>query len=128
MFNVHMFSRVECVVCGTALAGRQRRFCSRACKNRETNNRHQNYVAQQQRGRRRKLALMRERGMRCERCGYHANHAALSWHHVDPSMKSFDLDLRALSNRSEAAVAAEASKCRLYCLNCHAEVHFPHCK
>jgi len=71
---------------------------------------------------------MRERGMRCERCGYCANHAALAWHHVDPTLKTFDLNLRSLSNRSESVIAREAAKCRLYCLNCHAEVHYPQCK
>lgn len=118
----------SCAVCGKALKGRQRRYCSRKCKNSDTNNRHQNYVSQQARGLRRKLALVAERGGRCERCGYRKNYAALAWHHIDPDQKSFELDLRAMSNRSDEALASEAAKCRLLCANCHAEVHHPGCR
>ena len=52
--------------------------------------------------------------------------SALTWHHRDPELKSFELDTRFLSNRSEAAIAEEALKCDLLCSNCHAETHFPH--
>lgn len=106
-------------------AGRQRRFCSRTCKNRDTNNRLQNYPAQQSRGLRRKLQLIAESGGGCTRCGYSRNVAALVWHHRDPGRKAFALDLRALSNRNEQDIREEIGKCRLLCANCHAEVHFP---
>lgn len=118
----------SCAICGKTLKGRQRRYCSRKCKNSDTNNRHQNYVSQQARGLRRKLALVAERGGRCERCGYRKNYAALAWHHLDPSQKSFELDLRAMSNRSDKVLVAEAAKCRLLCANCHAETHHPECR
>lgn len=114
-----------CVVCRTPLQGRQRRFCSRRCKNLDTNNRHQNYTAQSARGLLRKLQLVREAGSACSRCGYCKNLAALTWHHVNPKSKSFELDLRHLSNRSEASIRKELLKCRLLCSNCHAEIHYP---
>jgi hypothetical protein len=120
-----MKSAHHCVICERALQGRQRRFCSRTCKNRDTNHRHQNYASQQSRGLRRKLQLVTEAGGGCTRCGYHRNLAALVWHHRDPSGKTFTLDVRALSNRSEADIRNEISKCALLCANCHAEVHFP---
>ena len=116
-----------CAICGKTLKGRQRKYCGRRCKNNDTNNRYQNYVSQQARGLRRKLALVAERGGRCERCGYRKNYAALAWHHLDPSQKSFELDLRAMSNRSDQALQREAAKCRLLCANCHAETHHPEC-
>ena len=118
-------SRQGCATCGRPLSGRQRRFCGRECKNRDTNNRHQNYLAQQRRGLSRKLSAMKERGMRCERCGYSRNWAAMAWHHIDPTMKRFDLDLRAFSNRSELDLGAEIARCQLLCANCHAETHNP---
>ena len=65
-----------CVVCGKALVNRQRKFCSRNCKNRETNNIHQSYRAQQQRGRERKLRFVRQKRGQGERCGHSSNHAA----------------------------------------------------
>jgi hypothetical protein len=107
------------------LRGRQRKFCSRTCKNNNTNQRHQVYVAQSERGLRRKLALVEQVGARCQRCGYDRNLAALTWHHRDPKEKLFELDLRNLSNRRRDAIDAEVAKCTLLCANCHAEEHFP---
>ncbi len=117
---------IACATCTKKLVGRQRRFCSRKCKNDDTNNRHQSYLAQGARGLERKLALLKKFGSKCLKCSYDRNSAALTWHHRDPKLKSFELDMRSLSNRSEAAIAAEAMKCDLLCANCHAETHFPH--
>jgi len=115
----------RCSTCAVSLRGRQTRFCSRRCKNQDTNNRHQNYVAQSARELQRKVELIARFGGRCMRCGYDRNLAALTWHHLDPCLKSFDLDLRTLSNRSIDVIEREVSKCVLLCANCHAEAHFP---
>ena len=120
-----MKSGLECATCQGRLAGRQRKFCSRVCKNVDTNHRHQNYAKQQERGRLRKIALLNEAGACCSRCGYRRNLAALAWHHVDPSRKEFSIDLRALSNRSLDEIHREAEKCVILCANCHAELHHP---
>lgn len=120
-----MESELRCVECARPLSGRQRRFCSLACKNRDTNHRHQSYASQQTRGLRRKLQLIYEAGGCCTQCGYKRNVAALAWHHKDPAGKAFNLDVRAMSNRSEAEVRSEISKCVLLCANCHAEAHHP---
>ena len=109
-----------------APVGRQRRFCCRGCRNADTNNRLQNYQAQQQRGLDRKLMLVNESGGCCARCGYRDNLAALSWHHTDPVSKRFELDLRSLSNRSMGIIRDEVARCVLLCANCHAEEHVPH--
>jgi len=114
-----------CVICEATLTGRQTVFCSRRCKNASTNNKHQNYVSQQQRGRQRKQLLIQRKGDRCERCGYRRNEAALAVHHLEPKDKSFPLDIRHCSNTSWNALLAEARKCQLLCLNCHAEIHNP---
>ena len=115
----------SCRVCGADLNGRQTKFCSHRCKNASTNNKHQNYVTQQQRGRERRLLLIQSKGGRCERCGYGRNHAALAFHHLDPANKSFAVDLRNCSNTSWDALQEEARKCLLLCLNCHSEIHNP---
>lgn len=114
-----------CLVCASELTGRQTRFCSRQCKNAFTNNKHQNYVSQQRRGRQRRQLLIRRKGGRCERCGYDRNGAALAFHHLDPAVKSFGIDLRSCSNTSWEVLVAEAEKCLLLCLNCHSEIHNP---
>lgn len=115
----------KCVTCGSALSGKQRRFCSLPCKNADTNNRHQNYHRQQERGLERKQRFLGETGNCCTRCGYNRNLAALTWHHLDPAQKLFSLDIRAMSNRSESELRREMTKCIVLCANCHAETHFP---
>lgn len=91
----------------------------------DTNNRHQSYVSQQARGLHRKLLLLEEAGSRCRQCGYSRNLAALTWHHLHPKDKSFSLDMRSMSNRSEREIRSEIGKCIVLCANCHAELHFP---
>ncbi len=115
----------NCVHCGELLSGRQTKFCSRSCKNSVSNANHQSYLAQQRRGRKRKLALIKNKGARCKMCGYRRNSAALEFHHLNPKDKSFALDLRSLSNRSWDVIEKEAKKCALLCSNCHTEVHNP---
>jgi len=118
---------IGCLNCGTRLIGRQTKYCSRACKNTFLNQQLQSYQAQQDRGRSRKLELIKIMGGECERCGYGKNYAALEFHHVEPNKKEFQLDLRCLSNRKWEVILLEADKCRLLCSNCHAEEHNPDC-
>ena len=120
-----MESLAYCVTCHARLSGRQRKFCGRACKNADTNHRHQSYLRQQARGMERKRMLVLEAGAKCSACGYHRNLAALTWHHCEPATKLFSLDLRSLSNRSETEIRREVAKCILLCANCHAETHWP---
>jgi hypothetical protein len=124
MESTEITARV-CTICHRPLIGRQRRFCSRACKNRSTNNRFQNYRAQQSRGRARKTLLIQLCGGVCSRCGYARNLAALTFHHLDPTTKRYPLDLRNLSNRTWRDLLHEASLCVVLCANCHAEEHHP---
>jgi len=118
---------MKCLNCGKKLFGRQKKYCSRDCKNKDYNQNYQSYLAQQKRGRERKLELIRLMGNCCETCGYANNYAALEFHHNKPQEKSFQLDLRSLSNRRWEAVLDEVKKCRLLCSNCHAELHNPEC-
>ncbi|MHA7834909.1 MAG: hypothetical protein ACX94A_10565 [Algiphilus sp.] len=120
-----MKAKMCCVICGTELGGRQRQFCSRACKNRDTNKRHQSYAAQNARGILRKRSLINALGGACSQCGYSRSLAALAFHHVNPGDKAFSFDIRSLSNRSWSEVEREAKKCVVLCANCHAELHFP---
>jgi hypothetical protein len=111
----------NCTVCGKQLRGRQTKFCSTICKNKDL----QSYQAQQRRGLKRKLELLKNAGGRCSICGYEKNLAALVFHHTDSTEKDFKLDIRSLSNRKFEPVMAEISKCILVCANCHAEIHNP---
>lgn len=112
----------HCVECGKELSGRQRRFCSKKCKARNTGNSYEN---QQERALQRKTQLVDLKGGSCENCGYRNNLAALCFHHLDPSKKELHLDVRTLSNTSMEKLVAETEKCSLLCHNCHMEVHYP---
>jgi MerR HTH family regulatory protein len=68
-----------------------------------------------------KHILVREAGGACVLCGYDRCPAALGFHHLDPSTKSFNLSLRGVT-KSIDRIREEAAKCILLCANCHAEV------
>ena len=114
-----------CIICNEMLSGKQLKFCSLKCKNSSTNNKLQNYVSQQRRGKERRKFLIQLKGNCCEVCGYHKNLAALAFHHIDASQKSFPIDLRKCSNAKLETLLAELEKCQLLCLNCHTEIHNP---
>jgi transposase len=68
-----------------------------------------------------KQILVEEAGGECAICGFDAHPAALEFHHLDPSQKSFSLSIRGVT-RSIDRLRAEARKCVLLCANCHARV------
>ena len=68
-----------------------------------------------------KRILVEEAGGACQICGYDRFPAALQFHHLDPSQKSFSLSHRGVTIALDAA-RAEAGKCVLLCSNCHMEV------
>lgn len=116
----------NCLHCKTKLTGKQTMYCSVRCKMRE----HQTntYASQQRRARRRKRELIKLKGGGCQLCGYNKNEAVLSFHHRDPTTKSFGIDTRRIGNNCWKVVLAEAEKCDLLCANCHLELHHPSCE
>jgi len=115
----------HCLVCNVELNGKKTKFCSRQCKGKCGNSKHQNYKKQQIRGLKRKLMLIEKSGGACTKCGYCKCTSALSFHHIDPNQKKQSLDLRSLSNTNMETIMEEYKKCELLCLNCHAELHWP---
>jgi transposase len=75
--------------------------------------------------RRLKRTLVAEAGGRCQACGYDACPAALQFHHLDPTTKSFVISRQGVA-RNIAEARTEAQKCVLLCANCHAEVEVGH--
>lgn len=62
------------------------------------------------------------KGGRCERCGYDKCPAGLTFHHLDPKEKDFNI-----SNshcRAFAKIKSELDKCIMLCQNCHTEEHW----
>ena len=117
----------KCIECENLLTGQQVKYCSNKCKQKnhwkrvktQTNT----YHSQTMRGYRRKMILIKHFGGCCQNCGYNKNIAALEFHHLHD--KSFQLDIRNLSNNSIKVLYEESKKCKLLCSNCHRELHNP---
>ena len=73
--------------------------------------------------RRKKLREMARdyKGGKCIMCDYNRCQRVLSFHHVNPKEKDFDLSSRGLT-RSWERIRKEIDKCVLLCANCHMEV------
>lgn len=74
--------------------------------------------------RRKKLREMARdyKGGKCVICGYNKCQRALSFHHLNPKEKDFDLSSKGLT-RSWERIKKEIDKCALLCANCHMEMH-----
>ena len=116
-----------CATCNRYLTGNQKIFCSKECKiifykqTPDTNK----YPRQKQKYISKKRILISENGNKCSKCGYNKNMAALHFHHVDKTNKTFNVDGRRIANNSLETLRKEVSKCILLCNNCHTEEHYP---
>lgn len=75
-----------------------------------------------------RLAIKKEYGGCCSKCGYSKCLAALQFHHIDPKNKKFGITaaLRGSRNKfSRDEIMEEVKKCILLCANCHFELHYP---
>ena len=115
----------NCQNCNKKLINLQRKFCSRKCKDRHWHTKETAYERQRKRGIKRKLKLIQLKNNACKVCGYNENMAVLTFHHVDPKIKSFNLDLNNIATKSLEDVLKESEKCDLLCQNCHQELHHP---
>jgi predicted nucleic acid-binding Zn ribbon protein len=116
-------NQMECFVCGKPLKGLKTKYCSKKCKNKICNPIYQSYESQKAKGMARRLKLIEQKGGMCKVCGYKTCKAALTFHHLDPKIKSFEVDMRHCSNHSWKKLLLEADKCDLLCFNCHIENH-----
>lgn len=75
-----------------------------------------------------KLALIRKNDISelkkngCSICGYNKCRNALSFHHVIPAQKLFNLESGSMCRNSDKIID-EFHKCILLCANCHREIH-----
>ena len=118
---------MNCPVCTSEFTPKNKRhkYCCLKCKNSVTNKKHQSFDKQKAKSIANKLALIKAKGGKCEKCGYDKNLAGLCFHHLDPKTKKFQLDARKCANSSIESLIEEANKCSLLCHNCHMEEHYP---
>ncbi len=69
-----------------------------------------------------KAKALAHKGGACAKCGYQACPTALTFHHRDPSQKSFPIGSGSTVSWERLREALE--KCDLLCHNCHAELHY----
>ena len=120
-----------CIYCKATLdyvGSRTKLYCNEKCRNayRYSNNlvkQHNVYNNQQKRGVLKKLKAINLLGGVCSRCGQ-AHPAALCFHHTDPSLKAFTLDLRVFANQKWSVLLGELNKCELLCYSCHHIHHY----
>ena len=67
--------------------------------------------------------IVQSLGGKCVCCGYHRLSRALDVHHLDPTVKDFNLGAVRANIISWDRTAAELKKCVLLCVRCHLEVH-----
>lgn len=70
----------------------------------------------------RKEKLIKDSGNGCKKCGYNKCHRGLHFHHLDPNVKLFELNLSNLWSKPWEEIEKEWKKCELLCSNCHAEI------
>lgn len=72
--------------------------------------------------RKKKIKAIEHKGGKCQviNCGYDKSVYSLSFHHINPEEKDFEI---ASSNKSWDFIKSELDKCILVCNNCHAEIH-----
>ena len=121
--NLNM-KNTNCIVCNKELSGKQKKYCSIPCKNKNISKVNgNNWDRQRKRAQTIKKDIVILKGGKCIKCGYDNCLQALDLHHRDPSTKSFNITAREMGNMSKEKIYAEADKCDLLCANCHREEH-----
>lgn len=72
-----------------------------------------------------KKEIIKRMGGKCIKCGYNKCPAALECHHIDPSLKDFNISHHMSgTNVKIEEIFSEIEKCVLLCSNCHNEFHY----
>ena len=110
---------MNCLWCGKPIErdskfGPRPKYCSSNCKVGAAVKRHRQSI---------KARAIAYKGGKCQICGYDKCVRSLTFHHTDPSTKSFSLTQSDIGKRPWSDVQAELDKCMLVCANCHGEIH-----
>lgn len=119
----------KCLICGkefeTVKYGESRKYCfecSPSYTKGDTVERGQTITAIR---RALKNEIIKRMGGKCIKCGYNKCPASLDCHHVDPSLKDFNVSQYISgANVKVDEVFSEIEKCVLLCSNCHNEFHY----
>lgn len=67
-----------------------------------------------------KIALVKQLGGKCSKCGFAGHPSALHFHHIDPKEKNYSINSNKLIAKDRLN---EVKKCILLCANCHSIQH-----
>ena len=95
-----------CKRCGNILKSNRRNFCN-GCKTSIWR-------------KRTKQKLVEYKGGKCQVCGYNRCNENLTFHHLDPSKKDFQISGMTIGFEK---IKSESDKCILLCCRCHGELH-----
>ena len=121
----------QCLYCKKELVSkgsRPKKWCDESCRQkfRYENNivyqQRNTYAEQVVRSKQKKLKAIELKGGKCSRCD-EKHPAALCFHHIDPTTKSFSIDGRVFGNIKWGKIEKELDKCELLCFNCHLKEH-----
>lgn len=84
-----------------------------ACKSCANNYRNKQFVLT-------KHKMLEYKGGKCICCGFNKHYSALDFHHLDPSIKEFNLTRNSIGWNK---LQPELDKCVLLCSNCHRMIH-----
>ncbi len=97
--------------------------CQKSDKKIHYKNNRDKYIQSEVNGR--KWFIEYKRTLKCSRCGF--NHpAALDFHHIDPSTKSFKMSNISRVEKNKTLIMEEIKKCEVLCANCHRVEHSIH--
>jgi hypothetical protein len=115
--------QASCSICGRVFKTYRdnAKYCSKRCQRKGDPNRNIRIIS----ATRRKRVKIKERAIECKGgkcviCGYNRCHRALKFHHIDPTVKDFEVSRGV---KSWETIRAELDKCILVCGNCHDEIH-----
>ena len=70
--------------------------------------------------------LVKNAGSKCSKCGLEHNEIntpLFEFHHIDPKLKKFNINIGSLNKVSFCKIDEEIEKCILVCANCHRLIH-----
>ena len=114
-----------CFVCKKKIHSKKYNICISCryanAKNSRKNNKH--YFGEYSKIYRKNLKkeFVEYKGGKCQICGYNKCYKALHFHHINSSLKEFEISDKSLSSLEKAK--NELNKCMLVCSNCHSEIH-----
>jgi hypothetical protein len=116
----------KCAICNEIISA-SRAYCSDICrgkarsiarKNSKAKTGYENIKTHRQKV---KLRAVQYKGDKCQICNYDKTPVNLSFHHLNPGKKDFNLSGN--YHLTWETIQAELDKCILLCMNCHGEVH-----